>query len=57
MAINDHRLTTIFSSPVVTNGQTEFVRFAGRLAVQSKIPNLSRATALHFFFHSSVGDD
>src|SRR5271155_3897452 len=57
MAINNHRLAPVLSGPVVTNGQTEFVRLAGRLAVQRKIANLSRTTPLHLFFHPRVSND
>src|SRR5216683_1281274 len=51
MAVNNHGLAAILSGPVVANGQAEFVGLAGRLAVQRKIANLSRTTALHLFSH------
>src|SRR5271154_3997935 len=57
MAINNHRLAPVLSGPVITNGQAEFVRLAGRLAVQRKIANLSRTTPLHLFFHPRVSND
>jgi hypothetical protein len=47
----------ILCSPVARNGLAEFVVFACRFSVHSKVANLARTTPLHLSVHTGVSHD
>src|SRR5258708_12342915 len=48
---------SILSRPIVANRQAKLVRLASGLTIESKVPDLARAAALHGFLHARMGDD
>src|SRR5262249_488817 len=57
VTIDNHRSTTVFRSPVVTDGQAKLIRFARRLSIEGEIADLSRAAPLQRLRQSSMRDD
>src|SRR5713101_914134 len=56
VAIDDHCGSAIFGSPVVTHRKTEFIRFAGGFAEETKVAYLLRTPSLHLLLQARMSN-